>query len=76
MRLSWARELCVCQARLPEVVVSLLVGVGAAAAVHRVSVTVCLLTAGALLYAALGISARRYAVAAPSVAVPVGKKRK
>uniref|UniRef100_A0A914YSP2 Dolichyl-diphosphooligosaccharide--protein glycosyltransferase subunit KCP2 n=1 Tax=Panagrolaimus superbus TaxID=310955 RepID=A0A914YSP2_9BILA len=59
---------------LGEVIFALLIGIFASASIHRVSVTICLLASGVLLYVATIVSHERYNVVKP-VTTAANKKK-
>uniref|UniRef100_A0A914R5V3 Dolichyl-diphosphooligosaccharide--protein glycosyltransferase subunit KCP2 n=1 Tax=Panagrolaimus davidi TaxID=227884 RepID=A0A914R5V3_9BILA len=59
---------------LTEVLIALLIGIVASASIHRVSVTICLLASGVLLYLATLVSHERYNVIKPAATTANKKK--
>uniref|UniRef100_A0A914P2H1 Dolichyl-diphosphooligosaccharide--protein glycosyltransferase subunit KCP2 n=1 Tax=Panagrolaimus davidi TaxID=227884 RepID=A0A914P2H1_9BILA len=59
---------------LTEVLIALLIGIVASASIHRVSVTICLLASGVLLYHATFVSHERYNVTKPAATTANKKK--
>jgi len=61
---------------IPEVVFALVVSMGVAASIHRVSITVCLLLSLTILYFMNIISQRTHAIAEVTQVKPEKKKRR